>query len=118
MAEYIEREKVLELGYWHGEHPTLDHPFLNGVDAVDAADIESIPSADVAPVVHGKWNYVHRHRGGFRTYVGVDRSGETHTITVDERMEIDEPYCSVCGKWNESTWLSYCPNCGAKMEGE
>ena len=72
---------------------------------------------DIAPVAHGKWNYVHRHHGGFRTYVGVDCSGETHTITVDERVEIDEPYCSVCGKWNESAWLSYCPNCGAKMEG-
>lgn len=65
----------------------------------------------------GRWDWKHRHKGGFRKYTGVDAFGETHTITVDERFECDEPYCPKCGKWNESTYLNYCPNCGAKMEG-
>lgn len=70
------------------------------------------------PVVHGRWIYKHRHRGGIRIYEGKDEMGETRRISVDERYEIDDPYCSECGKLNESVWLNYCPNCGAKMDGE
>ena len=65
----------------------------------------------------GEWDIKHRHHGGFRKYTGVDEFGETRTITVDERFESDEPYCPYCGKWNESVWKSYCPNCGARMKG-
>lgn len=50
-------------------------------------------AADVAPVVHGRWIY-------------------------DEKAQ--RPYCSVCkgyfyGATNSP--MSYCPNCGAKMDG-
>ena len=84
-------------------------------DAIDM--IEDTPLANVAPVVHGRWVYKHRHRGGIRIYEGKDEMGETRRISVDERYEIDDPYCSECGKLNESVWLNYCPNCGAKMDG-
>ena len=63
----------------------------------------------------GEWEIKHRHHGGFRRYTGRDDFGEEHTITVDERFECDEPYCPKCGKWNESVWLNFCPNCGADM---
>lgn len=79
--------------------------------------VNKISVADVVPVKHGRWLYKHRHRGGFRTYEGYDELGEKHSVRVDERYEIDEPYCSECGKWNDSAWLNYCPNCGAKMDG-
>lgn len=79
--------------------------------------VENIIAADVAPVRHGRWEWKHRHRGGFRLRTGVDPMGETHTIEVDERYEVDDPYCSECGKLNESVFLSFCPNCGAKMDG-
>ena len=83
MAEYIEREALLR--WKHG-----------GV--VDVADIKAIPAADVAPVVHGRWDGEKDH-GDFR-----------------------EVKCTACGgillvKW--STRLSeynYCPNCGAHMK--
>lgn len=65
----------------------------------------------------GRWDWKHRHKGGFHKYTGVDEYGETQTITVDERFECDEPYCPNCGKWNESTYLNFCPNCGAQMTG-
>lgn len=67
-------------------------------------------------IPHGHWVWKHRHRGGLRQRTGVDSMGETHTITVDERYEVDDPYCSECGKLNESAFLSYCPNCGAMMD--
>lgn len=54
MAEYIDREKVLALGYWHGEHPDFDNPNPDGVDAVDVSNIEAMPAADVAEVVRCK----------------------------------------------------------------
>ena len=65
----------------------------------------------------GEWDMKHRHHGGFRRYTGRDDFGEEHTITVDERFECDEPYCPKCGKWNESVWRNFCPNCGADMRG-
>lgn len=59
-----------------------------------AEDFYSIPAADVAPVVHGRW----AHLGG------------------------DEWCCSVCGFviTTEGSWdkpiKKYCEDCGAKME--
>lgn len=58
--------------------------------------LDFIPTADVAPVVHGRWV----HLGG------------------------DEWCCSACGfvistegSWEKPT-KKYCEDCGAKMEGE
>lgn len=57
--------------------------------------LKRIPAADVAPVVHGKWLYL--YDGNYK--------------------------CSNCGVWYstdetpEEAGLSYCPNCGAKMDG-
>lgn len=66
----------------------------------------------------GHWVKKHRHCGGFRRYTGYDEFGEQHTITVDERCEYDDLYCSECGKQSADNFLSFCPNCGAMMEGE
>lgn len=75
-------------------------------------------AADVAPVRHARWIMKHKHRGGFRRYTGIDDMGEPHTITVDERVEYDDRYCSECGKQSADNFLNYCPNCGAKMDIE
>ena len=92
MAEYIDREALYEKAYWHGEHPDVDNPFPDGVDAIDIEDVDAIPAADVAPVRHGQWIY-------------------------DKKAQ--RPYCSVCkgyfyGATNSP--MSYCPNCGTKMD--
>ena len=66
----------------------------NGSDGAMAMEIvASVPAADVAPVVHGQWIY-------------------------DKKVQ--RPYCSVCkgyfyGATNSP--MSYCPNCGTKMDG-
>ena len=91
MAEYIEREALYEKAYWHGEHPDVSNPFPDGVDAIDIKDVDAIPTADVAPVVHGRWIHY--------PDCGVTR-------------------CSHCGWSIEECWESKrCPDCGAKMDG-
>ena len=54
--------------------------------------IKDLPAADVAPVVHGKWG----------------DNGIAGPILVK---------CSVCGYDCGANSFSYCPNCGAKMDG-
>lgn len=90
----------------------------DGHTSKDVRRLLSIPAADVAPVVHGRWIIKHKHRGGFHRYTGIDDMGEQHTITVDERIEYDDRYCSECGKQSADNFLTYCPNCGARMDGD
>ena len=56
---------------------------------VTIIELARIPSADVAPVRHGRW---------------ID-SGEGWVK------------CSVCHAWDYYDGFDYCPNCGAKMDG-
>ena len=91
MAEYIEREDLLELY-------RMDDSVLNENGHVPLPvirqNIMDIPAADVAPVRHGQW--------------------ETSSDRPDSLI------CSVC-KCGFDMWKhdphNYCPNCGAKMDG-
>ena len=102
MAEYIDREALYEKAYWHGEHPDVENPFPDGVDAVDIKDVDAIPAADVAPVRHGRWE----------KWNGDDR----HHCTVCEcyaNAERDS-YGYIAYEFLDN----YCPNCGSKMDLE
>lgn len=80
MAEYINKDKekrLLHIEYAYAAEQLLDE----------------IPAADVATVVHGRWNNI----TGYKT----------------------RKVCSECG-WDVPEYgkfYSYCPNCGAKMDG-
>ena len=95
MDEYIERDAVLSLAKdicvptkWDSEYR---------LRSIDPGDVKGIPSADVQPVRHGRW----------------------------ERREGDSRWmCSLCkGKENVPTIMGkpivwdFCPNCGAQMDG-
>ena len=93
MAEYIEREALMDKF-------SARSPLLAQIRAYIATE----PAADVAPVVHGKWN--------------------TLTECANEGV-----YCSVCHKkvyradyaWcakRNKVRSNYCPNCGARMDGD
>ena len=94
MAEYIEREAAYEKCGWYNT--------VNGksVCAVRKDELASIPAADVAPVVRGRWIPYHEADIGWDEY-GVK--------------------CSVCNFEVESLNIRlvcnhYCPNCGAHMK--
>lgn len=115
MAEYIDRTA---LGICKANREIFKDPaYADGWNAV-LEIIQSVPAADVAPVVHGHPVEKLRHRGGFVRRTGWDNMGELHTITCDERYTERSLYCPVCGKLMGGEFLHYCDNCGAKMDGD
>lgn len=68
-----------------------DEWFENRYSADDIGDfIREQPTVDAVPVMHGRWIPVHSE------------------IAV----------CSICGHVTGGLLTNYCPNCGAKMDGE
>lgn len=90
MAEYINRERAR----FEAKR------YFKNLDEIQE-DLDMIfcmlPSADVAPVRHGRWEY------------------DGPTINTYGMVK-----CTVCNWWtidhSVSTVYHYCPNCGAKMD--
>lgn len=95
MSEYIDREKVILV---------VRHAWAKGLEPTQY--IEQIPAADVAPVVHGRWQSYESSR-----YVGVDSKGNP------KYRNIRIYYCSQCGHCSIIRTKG-CPNCMAKMDKE
>ena len=98
MAEYIERESTIELLRSLGSR---DYRREKGTiqEAIKMVSFpEYTPSADVAPVRHGRWI----ERKSFHAEGGISAK------------------CSACQKDVQylGNPLKYCPNCGAKMDLE
>ena len=94
MPRLIDADALVEKAYWHGEHPSVDDLFAEGMDAVDVSDIEEAPTIEAEPVRHGYW-----------------MCGDYYDIG---------DVCSECD-WDSgmvNPTLRYCPNCGAKMDLE
>ena len=73
---------------------------LSSVDEDTILDlVDSVPTVDAVPVVHGRWEY------------------DLPTINTYGQLR-----CSICNWWtldrSVDSWYSYCPNCGAKMDGD
>lgn len=116
MAEYIERTEELMLAMnagaraientkrYHGAVYTKDVfsgspqeiPYLQAAKVL--REVSDAPAADVAPVVHGRWEYI------------------PQTLNTLSQFR-----CPFCGWWSLDPSIdgayNYCPNCGAKMEG-
>ena len=95
MAEYIEREALLEL-YDMGKDLEEYAGVLSVPISVIRQNIKDMPAADVVPVVHGRW---------------------TEYEVPDEPLYGVDYQCSVCGNFQFDNW-NYCPNWGARMDGE
>ena len=95
MAEYIDKEIVLSLV--QPDTPEDDKAAVTIATAkkLVRSIVYRTPTADVAPVVHGRW---------------IEKEKYTFGIMYD---------CSLCENRildNGHPW-NYCPNCGAKMDG-
>ncbi len=91
MAEYVEKDNAINAVF---------EAFADGRSAYIA--LEALPAADVVPVRHGRWQITDAY---------------PHNV-----------YCSECHtRFAQTHWAvwedgslprNYCPNCGAKMDGE
>lgn len=100
MPEYIEREAAMDIfgdvpmwdGYYE-PYPFEVHCAIVGVVKLIKEELRKVPTADVAPVRHGRW--------------------ETNSDRPDSLI------CSVC-KCGFDMWKhdphNFCPNCGSKMD--
>lgn len=108
MDEYIKREAVQDrmesVDWYHvNDSGELIHGATSDMDSYLPTKevyrvIDEVPAAEVAPVVHGRWEW---------------KNGK--------------PFCSVCKEQAEPRHhfedgtveeYDYCPNCGARMDGE
>lgn len=94
MAEYIERSVAI------AKLTALEVTEPNATMADAKRVLADTPGADVAPVVHGRWE------------VSTDEWFETDVYTCSKCRE---SYVLVEGTPKENLW-HYCPNCGAKMD--
>lgn len=98
MPEYIEKGKVINVLTAAG---VADSDKRRRTWARAICKVDGIPAADVAPVVHGRW----------------DKCGATRHKNHCTRCGSERPYRKI-GRGYYLVWDSpYCPHCGAKMDG-
>ena len=111
MSRYIDEELVVEAlqscldtDSIYDENNDID--YISHDDAVKF--ISEVPTADVKPVVHGKWIYTPRKRL-------VDETDEGPIYKTEEKCS-----CSVCGAdfGYRKVEDNYCKYCGSQMDGE
>lgn len=111
MTKYLTKEEVVQELYKVSHRlsdPPIDKAELETIKELHSImhKIEQMPTADVVEVKHGEWE------------------------EVDSTPKGQMFHCSVCHKtayfpqptrdktWKKQCPYTYCPNCGAKMDGE
>lgn len=103
MAQYIESEAVNKL--LQKEIERTWHRVWGSVIWELYHKISQIPTADVVEVVHGEWK-------------------EIDNIVIENGMLTSKGTtwcCNVCGEARKTRTkpnMNFCPNCGAKMDGD
>lgn len=98
MAEYIEREALMQKISADDNPDGFPRATPNDVYVCAIGIVETFPAADVEPVRHARW--VSRYA---KHWKGKDECGECGFHEKDHR---------------DLTHFRYCPNCGAKMDLE
>lgn len=104
MAEHIERTMLM--GELTSAEMQKKMREMTGVEAYSTflQMVNCAPAADVAPVQHGKWKPVK-----YNAHCSCGKSYGTYHFL-----------CSACNHiaYSQPYRLTYCPNCGAKMDKE
>ncbi|MBP0983062.1 MAG: hypothetical protein J6A19_04985 [Oscillospiraceae bacterium] len=107
MAEYIEREQVMQAidNIRNIYSEAKNFVAVSAVDNVIGEIVDEVQAADVAPVVHGQWARIDDPEfvcGDFECSKCFHRE---YKVDTDDLMP-------------GINCLFYCPNCGAKMDEE
>lgn len=105
MAEYIERSYIRKMAMFE-----MAYTMETETDAaVVLRMIDDAPAADVAPVVHGRWEWFDEDTGTPLT--GYEREWDWRCSRCKHELpdDYDDP--------DYRPMLDYCPNCGARMDG-
>lgn len=105
MAEYIKREAAIDAV----TEVYYDTPDVNLSGEKFEGAINGIPAADVAPVVHGRWEWFDEDVG--TPVTGYEREWGWRCSHCGEELpdDYDDP--------DDSPTFRFCYNCGAKMDG-
>lgn len=103
MPEYIEREALLLRIDCHGTNR------FGMLDENIRAFVKAQPAADVAPVVHGRWEWFDEETGTPST--GYEREWGWRCSHCKEELpdDYDDP--------DDRPAFRFCYNCGAMMDG-
>ena len=104
MDDLISREAAIdalgECPYNWNDWPEEIQAVNDWQDAIES--IKNVPAVDAAPVAHGKW---------------IEKR-YTQPIGDDRHVNVVSYFCSACNGEHYYGGVNYCPNCGAKMDGE
>lgn len=93
MAEYVNKSMLY----------SLCEP--RGIVTLHVSDIDAMPSADVAPVVHGKWVYnKNANDWGIGGYVCSECQNKNNNLPCNRVKSV-----------RMFSGAKYCPECGAKI---
>lgn len=94
MDEYISRENVLKAFKLTAKNPNKDYQrgMQDTIDCLIPEVIADIPSADVQPVNHSKWE----KKKGYLVCSNCGMTVDTIGYTYEEQEEVFR-YCSCCG---------------------
>ena len=99
MAEYIERDAAVSEIARIAEDSDMPDVWYSGMSVAMSA-VCRIPSANVVPVRHGRWKPMDRTFGRSVYYCSVCEQAEDVPTAMGVPM------------------FTYCPNCGARMDGD
>lgn len=101
MSEYIEREAAIKIAESYRSQHKSSFCRNRGIADYIEEDISMIPSAEVAPVRHGRW-------------ICIRKGYEEYECSVCHGMDSN---CSDYYADHVVTEQEYCPFCGAIMDG-
>lgn len=109
MAKYLDREVAVKAFNNFDAGRAGSPPFTLLTPEEFAEYLYKLPTADVAPVVHGKWEWFDEETG--TPIDGYEREWGWRCSNCKEELsdDYDDPDCRPT--------LRFCFNCGAKMDG-